>query len=440
MKVTMLPCERLHPAHDPAACNACRRRAVRKLVPRSARVASKRQPIEKAKAKASSIRSISLPCLHEGAVLEWCHSCKAELGHVRDCELHERCTRGPNNGSLKSCSTCESYWPELPLSGPAGWQRKPEVRQAYSWASTRVMASAKPPTGLRGRGVVIAAGGSYWPSAYVTVRMLRLVGCDLPIECWYLGDRGERDLFYEAVMAPYAVTFHDADRHPLKQSRRGRLNGFELKLFAVMASAFEEVLFLDADCYPCQDPTPLFDEPRYAATGGVYWPDLPNTNRWTDWKFWGVEPFGPNAGFETGQYLVSKTKVYRQLALAYFYDSHSEWCYGIGSAGDHGDKGPHRVAWAQSRVAPAMYSLVPAWKSVAFLQSGPDGATPMFVHRCRSKLVLASTNFSTTSQNGVNLRAGLPLESEAFRFLNELRALRHDRQEHANGGVLQTVA
>lgn len=48
----------------------------------------------------------SLPCIHEGAVLEWC-TCNDEAKHVRDCDKHERCTRGP--GKLRSCATCSDY-------------------------------------------------------------------------------------------------------------------------------------------------------------------------------------------------------------------------------------------------------------------------------------------------------------------------------------------
>ena len=46
----------------------------------------------------------------------------------------------------------------------------------------------------------------------------------------------------------------------------------------------------------------------------------------------------------------------------------------------------------------------------------------MFVHRCRSKLVLdPKLRFKTTGQNGINLRAGLPGEVLAFSYLSSLR-------------------
>ncbi len=51
----------------------------------------------------------SLPCIHEGPVLEWCHTCTGERGHIRDCDLHERCTRGDRKKSVKCCLDCGDF-------------------------------------------------------------------------------------------------------------------------------------------------------------------------------------------------------------------------------------------------------------------------------------------------------------------------------------------
>lgn len=55
--------------------------------------------------------AISLPCVHEGAVLEWCNTCPAggEMRHIRDCDKHGRCTRGDWSPLVKSCSSCSDY-------------------------------------------------------------------------------------------------------------------------------------------------------------------------------------------------------------------------------------------------------------------------------------------------------------------------------------------
>lgn len=55
-----------------------------------------------------SLRALS--CIHEGAVVEWCTTCGAnESRHVRDCSLHERCTRGVVNPQVRACSQCADY-------------------------------------------------------------------------------------------------------------------------------------------------------------------------------------------------------------------------------------------------------------------------------------------------------------------------------------------
>jgi hypothetical protein len=55
-----------------------------------------------------------LPCVHEGAVLEYCKTCngsRAEGRHVRDCDLHEKCTRGYVSHAVKWCGRCSDYKP-----------------------------------------------------------------------------------------------------------------------------------------------------------------------------------------------------------------------------------------------------------------------------------------------------------------------------------------
>jgi len=372
----------------------------------------------------------SLPCVFLGQPTGETVGCKTCGGSIQlklySCVKHSTCTvnvKKPVEG-IANCR-CSDYVPKIPP--------KPKVLPPHRFIfEAEAFATEVPPYPsdgrYRGRGVVIVGGGKYWPSAYVCARMVRHVGCDLPIQVWYIGNE-ERDDRYSKLLAPYGVETVDATAHPLAASTRSKLRGFsghppyEVKTFAVLHSPFEEVLLIDADNYPCTDPTVLFDEPRYRRSGGVFWPDLPNTLRWAKWKDWGIEPFGPQCGWEVGQYVLNKQIAWRQLNLARWYDDHGDWCYGGGSHHDHGDKGPHRVAWAVYRTEPTFYSLHVAWKHFAFLQAGPDGHTPMFIHRCRSKFSLAPTHFVSTPKIGDNLRAGFPGEEAAFAYLDGLRRL-----------------
>ena len=43
----------------------------------------------------------------------------------------------------------------------------------------------------QGRGICFIAGGNkYWVNAYASIRLLREKGCKLPINAYYLGDKG----------------------------------------------------------------------------------------------------------------------------------------------------------------------------------------------------------------------------------------------------------
>ena len=59
-------------------------------------------------------------------------------------------------------------------------------------APPRMRTSAAPPpypeARFHGRGIVVCGGGDkYFPCAWVCIRMLRHVGCTLPIELWHVG-------------------------------------------------------------------------------------------------------------------------------------------------------------------------------------------------------------------------------------------------------------
>ncbi len=380
-------------------------------------IKARRSPTAVPRTRTTGLPSRNLKCVHLGEPTGTTVPCSTGCGagtrlKVLSCEIHGTCTVTPSEVA-HNCRTCSDYDPT-----------HSNVRESARFAA----AIPDYPSGrYTGRGIVVVGGGPYWASVYVTVRMLRHLGCHLPVQVWYLGER-ERSDRYAELLAPWNTECIDAVAHPAASACRSVAGfkghpPFEAKSFAVLHSPFEEVLYLDADNYPCADPTALFDDSRYLTTGGIFWPDMPHTNHWTHWKEWGVEPFGPACGWEVGQYVVSKRRAWEPLQMCRWYDDHGDWCYGWGSHHDHGDKGSWRVGWARFRREPAFFSLVSVWKRVAFVHVGPD-AKPMFVHRCRSKFVTGPiAKFTSTPQNGVNLRAGLPMENEAFSYLDELRSL-----------------
>lgn len=42
-------------------------------------------------------------------MIEWCNSCGGDRKHVRDCSIHDRCTRGVVSDKVRSCERCNDY-------------------------------------------------------------------------------------------------------------------------------------------------------------------------------------------------------------------------------------------------------------------------------------------------------------------------------------------
>jgi hypothetical protein len=202
-----------------------------------------------------------------------------------------------------------------------------------------------------GRGIITCAGGKrYTVPAYVMVRMLRLAGCTLPVELWYRGP-GEYMPGFVRLMEPLGVTWVDAyavrERYP-----HARLNGFELKPFAVTHSRFAEVVFLDADNVPLCDPAFLFDDPHYTDAGTIYWPDYHRISKADSlWQVYGV-PYRDTYRPETGQIVIDKRLAWDALTLADYYSQRSVFYFRYG----YGDLGTFQFSWLVTNTA---YAMVP---------------------------------------------------------------------------------
>lgn len=299
----------------------------------------------------------------------------------------------------ESLGTAEAPWLEA-IEGdhagwPAGWEHLPETARAYRLRFAHVCREALDASlDGAGRGVVTCAGGwRFVGGVYVLARVLRHLGSTLPVECWYMGPR-EFDPCFAALTAGLGVSWIDAQAHA---AARGipvrRWGGWECKSYAVQHSAFAEVLFLDADCYPERDPEYLFDCAEYRARGAVFWPDIGSVPNGAplaagQWARWGI-PARRTSGLESGQLLVDRRRCGPQLAACRWLNDHSDYTY----RHLYGDKDTWAVAWhgigqarGTLRHGETPYALAPpaGWHNVAFRQHDPAGR-PLFVHRCRDK-------------------------------------------------------
>jgi hypothetical protein len=344
----------------------------------------------------------ALPCVHLSGA--------AGRGGPFACALHGRCTpaREGAPGGARRCTACPDYLPRAP-SGPGSAAM---LRRAEAFLAAL---PDYPARRYRGRGVVLAGGGDrYFAALYITVRALRHVGCRLPIQVWYLGRNDEMPPERQALLAPYGVECVDGDAVRRRQPAR-RLGGWELKVFATLHSPFDEVLFLDADCYPCRAPDFLFERDDYRALGAIFWSDMAADPR-LKWAAFGVAGPRQPGSVESGQYLIDKRSCWRPLNLAWFYNDHSDYYYHY----CYGDKHTFEVAWARCGRPFVLWEATPQWQDVAYLHAGPDGL-PLFVHRCVDKFRLAPQQYLTPQRHPApSFHPGLPLERECFGWLGEL--------------------
>lgn len=244
-------------------------------------------------------------------------------------------------------------WRAVKASSKNSYNQQPLNLHSAGRACDAFVASLRePPADFKGRGIIICGGGlRYFPSAWVCIRILRRLGCTLPIELWHLGHR-ELPMDLADLLSPLNVRCVDAfalrRRHPAR-----RLKGWELKCYAILHSRFKEVLFLDADNVPVVNPKFLFDSEEFQRTGAVFWPDyncVGGKKALQIWRSCGLRR--PNEHeFETGQILVDKQRCWTALRLAMWFNENSDFYYQY----VHGDKETFHLAF---RKVKQPYTLV----------------------------------------------------------------------------------
>ena len=279
-----------------------------------------------------------------------------------------------------------------------GWWNDAAVQAGHRDRATAFITTIpRYPGHFDGRGIVITGGGRYFVSAYVTIRVIRHVGCTLPIELWYLD--GEMDDEMIDMVAEHGGTCHNASE--LARGTNYFLDhwwkGWQLKAFALLHSSFREVLMLDADCYPVRDPSFVFDWPEYHRTGAIIWPDVGASAKLfpkTAAKVLGVPQFTEGAA-ESGQLVANKERVWQALCLAKHFNADARFIYKI----IYGDKDTfpvalHRIGLPYSRMSPNCKMNGPG-----IHQLDERGAV-LFNHRIHDKFRIFNERFDSTSQRG----------------------------------------
>ncbi|ETP25115.1 hypothetical protein F441_01992 [Phytophthora nicotianae CJ01A1] len=249
-------------------------------------------------------------------------------------------------------------------------------------------------------GIVMVVYPTLLASAYASVRTLRDVhNCQLPIEIWYRSD--------ELMRVPGAL-------EPLKGLAGKEVEGditfreitdrrafrFAAKVYALYHSAFDQVLFLDADNVPVRDPAFLFESEEFVRTGSVFWPDfwhpqytifhiMADSLLWQllDMKY--VNMFEQ----ESGQLLIDRRRHTATMELVNFYTFHSPNHFDQLKL-VYGDKDLFRYAWIKLNVPFYMIQTPPAvagkvvnesFCGMTMVQHDANGDV-LFLHRNSNKL------------------------------------------------------
>jgi len=255
-----------------------------------------------------------------------------------------------------------------------------------------------------GKGVVICGGGAYFPCAWVCIRMLRSLGCRLPIELWQL-NAAELDDDQRELVAPLGVTCMNAADVPLNGSAP-IANGWALKPFAILHSSFAQVMLIDADNVPVRDPAYLFDAEPYRQTGACFWPDFgrlaPDRAIWRICRL----AYRDEPEFETGQLLVDKERCWRALHLTMHMNEHHDFYYNY----VYGDKDTFHMAWT---ILNQPYAMVP--RAIHALKH------TMCQHDFEGCRVFQHRNFAKWTLDGPNPHIeGFLHEEQCRQYLQEL--------------------
>lgn len=175
------------------------------------------------------------------------------------------------------------------------------------------------------RGIVTVAGGNYMPAAIVSLRLLRRTGSNLPVEFWIADDKEYEPKICEQVLPKLNAKCRvliDVFDTATRQQRQDIIK-FQYKIFVILFSSFDEVLFLDSDSFPLHNPEEIFESEVYKTHGMITWPDLWATSiSPAYYLIAGREPppIILRASTESGQFLINKKTHFETLLISAYYN------------------------------------------------------------------------------------------------------------------------
>ncbi|KAJ3352374.1 hypothetical protein HDU83_008139 [Entophlyctis luteolus] len=182
-------------------------------------------------------------------------------------------------------------------------------------------------TAVKSRGVLLMGAGNMVSLAVTAVQLLRRTGCQLPIEFAYMHNEvAEEHLTHLRSHNITPINFYTTGIASFNWGKEELRLGAP-KPFAVLASSFDELLFIDPDIYTLRDPTYLFETAIFRRYGAIFWPDFPATTKANPiWKITD-QKYTFEREFESGAMVIDKQKVIRGLRLAAHFCSNADFYF-----------------------------------------------------------------------------------------------------------------
>ena len=251
------------------------------------------------------------------------------------------------------------------------------------------------------RGIVSTAGGSYLPVFVISLRMLRRTGSDLPVEV-FLANLAE----YEAHICEVVLPSLNAKCVVLSQILDAvpatvEISRYQYKMLAILFSSFEQVLFLDSDCFPVQDPAVLFDSEPFTSTGLVLWPDFWYTSESPAYFTISAQPtpmLKERQSTESGEILYSKPMHKTTLLLATYYNVYGpSHYYPLQSQGAPGEGDKETYGWAATALGTKVYHVKEPVRAIGIhnTETGSLEGSAMVQYDPRDDYASTRTNNST---------------------------------------------
>jgi alpha 1,2-mannosyltransferase len=190
------------------------------------------------------------------------------------------------------------------------------------------------------RGIVTTVGGKYLSIFLVSLRMLRRTECDLPVEV-FLDDWTQYNAdFCEKTLPSLNAKCRILSDIYSKANGIAPPDHFQFKIFSILFSSFQHVLFLDADSFPAHNPTDLFDNAPYTTHGLVMWPDIFGLTVSSHYyHVAGIPEIPVSARYssETGQLMLNKGVHKESLMMMVYYNYFGpQYYYPLLCQGSHG--------------------------------------------------------------------------------------------------------